>query len=91
LTKLFNVSFNVNGVDEAEAKLWIGELENVFADIEIDNVSVSNDRICFSAGLSGNDDTAPDDIRIRLNEYLAMNEKPKIPNKIASPIIIEPL
>jgi hypothetical protein len=37
-------------------------------------VSVSGSKISFNAGFSGMDDTKPDDIKMRLDEYLTMNE-----------------
>ena len=42
--------------------------------MEIDDVKVSRNKISFSAGFSGMDDTQPDDIKMRLDEYLTMNE-----------------
>jgi hypothetical protein len=42
--------------------------------MEIENVSVSGNKISFNAGFSGMDDTQPDDINMRLDEYLTMNE-----------------
>ncbi|MGA8842292.1 MAG: hypothetical protein WB511_01790, partial [Nitrososphaeraceae archaeon] len=50
------------------------ELSNVYADMEIDNVKVSGNKITFDAGFSAMDDTQPDDIKMRLDEYLTMNE-----------------
>lgn len=91
MTKMFNVSINSSGVNEAEAKAWVEELGNVFADVEVDDVSVSNNKISFSAGLTGRDDTAPDDIRTKVDEYLTMNENFRHSRVDAGPIIIEPL
>ncbi len=68
------VSIDTNGVNQEEGKAWVDELGNIYADMEIDNVSVSGNKISFSAGFSGMDDTQPDDIKMRLDEYLTMNE-----------------
>jgi len=68
------VSIYTNGVNQDEGKAWVDELGNIYADMEIDNVSVSGNKISFSAGFSGMDDTQPDDIKMRLDEYLTMNE-----------------
>jgi len=68
------VSIDTNGVNQDEGKAWVDELGNIYADMEIDNVSVSGNKISFSAGFSGMDDTQPDDIKMRLDEYLTMNE-----------------
>jgi hypothetical protein len=68
------VSIDTNGVNQDEGKAWVDELGNIYADMEIDNVSVSGNKISFSAGFSGMDDTQPYDIKMRLDEYLTMNE-----------------
>ena len=68
------VSIDTNGVNQDEGKAWVDELGNIYADMEIDNVSVSGNKISFIAGFSGMDDTQPDDIKMRLDEYLTMNE-----------------
>ena len=68
------VSIETNGVNQEEGKAWVDELANIYADMEIQDVSVSGNKILFSAGFSGMDDTQPDDIKMRLDEYLTMNE-----------------
>jgi hypothetical protein len=74
MTKMLNVTIDTNGVNQEEASAWAQELANVYADMEIDNIKVSGNKISFSAGFSGMDDTQPDDIKMRLDEYLTMNE-----------------
>jgi hypothetical protein len=68
------VSIEANGLNQEEGKAWVDELANIYADMEIENVSVSGNKITFDAGFSGMDDTQPDDIKMRLDEYLTMNE-----------------
>jgi hypothetical protein len=68
------VSIEANGVSQEDGKAWVDELANIYADMEIENVSVSGNKISFDAGFSGMDDTQPDDIKMRLDEYLTMNE-----------------
>lgn len=68
------VSIEANGINQEEGKAWVDELANIYADMEIENVSVSGNKITFDAGFSGMDDTQPDDIKMRLDEYLTMNE-----------------
>ncbi len=68
------VSIETNGVSQEEGKAWVDELANIYADMEIQDVSVSGNKISFNAGFSGMDDTQPDDIKMRLDEYLTMNE-----------------
>jgi hypothetical protein len=74
MTKMLNVTIDTNGVNQEEASAWAQELANVYADMEIDNIKVSGSKISFSAGFSGMDDTQPEDIKMRLDEYLTMNE-----------------
>lgn len=74
MTKMLNVTIETNGVNQEEASAWAQELANVYADMEIDNIKVSGNKISFSAGFSGMDDTQPEDIKMRLDEYLTMNE-----------------
>lgn len=68
------VAIETNGLNQDEGKAWVDELGNIYADMEIENVSVSGNKITFDAGFSGMDDTQPDDIKMRLDEYLTMNE-----------------
>jgi len=74
MTKMLNVSIETTGVDANEAKEWVTELANVYADMEVSNVNVSGNKISFKAGFSGMDDTEPDDIKMKLEEYITMNE-----------------
>jgi hypothetical protein len=68
------VSIETNGVNQEDGKAWVDELANIYADMEIQDVSVSGNKISFNAGFSGMEDTQPDDIKMRLDEYLTMNE-----------------
>jgi hypothetical protein len=74
MTKMLGVNIDTSGVDSAEAQEWVNELANVYADMEIADVNVSGNKISFKAGFSGMDDTEPDDIKMKLEEYLTMNE-----------------
>jgi hypothetical protein len=74
MTKMLNVNIDTSGVDAAEAKEWVNELANVYADMQVSDVNVSGNKISFKAGFSGMDDTEPDDIKMKLEEYLTMNE-----------------
>ncbi|MCI0560995.1 MAG: hypothetical protein MN733_21115 [Nitrososphaera sp.] len=74
MTKMLNVNIETSGVDSTEAKEWVNELANVYADMQISDVNVSGNKISFKAGFSGMDDTEPDDIKMRMDEYLTMNE-----------------
>ncbi|HEY7757457.1 MAG TPA: hypothetical protein VIA08_04430 [Nitrososphaeraceae archaeon] len=74
MTKMCKVAIEANGLNQEEGQAWVDELANIYADMEIENVSVSGNKITFDAGFSGMDDTQPDDIKMRLDEYLTMNE-----------------
>ena len=74
MTKMLGVNIDTSGVDSAEAQEWVNELANVYADMEIEDVNVSGNKISFKAGFSGMDDTEPDDIKMKIEEYLTMNE-----------------
>lgn len=74
MTKMLKVDIDTSGVDQQEATEWVNELANVYADMEIDDVKISGDKITFKAGFSGMDDTDPDDIKSKIGEYLTMNE-----------------
>jgi hypothetical protein len=74
MTKMLTVNIETGGVNENEAKEWVTELTNVYADMEIEEVNVSGNKISFKAGFSGMEDTGPDDIKMKVDEYLTMNE-----------------
>jgi len=71
---MLNVNIETSGIDATEAKEWVNELANVYADMQVSDVNVSGNKISFKAGFSGMDDTEPDDIKMKLDEYLTMNE-----------------
>jgi hypothetical protein len=74
MTKMLTVNIETGGVNENEAKEWVNELTNVYADMEIEDVNVSGNKISFKAGFSGMDDIDPDDVKMKIDEYLTMNE-----------------
>jgi hypothetical protein len=71
---MLSVNIDTSGVDTNEAKEWVNELANVYADMQIDDVNVSGNKVSFKAGLQGMDDTEPVDIKTKIEEYLTMNE-----------------
>jgi hypothetical protein len=80
MTKMLTVNIDTNGVDQQEARDWATELANVYADMEIEDVNISGNKISFKAGLSGMEDTQPDDIQMKIEEYLSMNEAFQVKN-----------
>jgi len=86
---MFNVDIDTNGINLEEAKEWTEDLANIYADMEVGNLSVSGDKISFDVGFSSMDDTQTDDIKVWIEEYLSMNEWGGI--VAAGPIIVEPI
>jgi hypothetical protein len=80
MTKMFNVSIDTEGFDSNEAQEWVNELANVYADMEVSDVNISGNKINFKTGFSGMDDTEPDDVRMKLDEYITMHETFNIKN-----------
>jgi hypothetical protein len=74
MTKMLTVNIDTSGVDQNEGVEWVNEMANVYADMEIEDVKVSGNKISFKAGFSGMDDTDPDDVKMKVDEYLTMNE-----------------
>jgi hypothetical protein len=74
MTKFINVDIETSGINTEEAIEWTNEMANVYADIEVSDVRVSGNKISCKVGLSGMDDTQPDDVKMKVEEYLTMNE-----------------
>ena len=74
MTKMLNVNIDTSGVERQEAEDWVNELANVYADMEIADTNVSGNKISFKAGFAGMEDTEPDDVKMKIEEYLTMNE-----------------
>ena len=72
MTTMIQVNLETETVDNAEA--WVNEIANVYADMEISDISISGNKISFKAGLSGMDDTTSDDIRLKIDEYATMSD-----------------
>ena len=80
MTKMLNVNIDTNGIDQQEAQDWVSELANVYADMEIEDIKVSGNNISFKAGLSGMEDTESEDVKMKIDEYLSMNEAFEVKN-----------
>ncbi|MDC0041665.1 hypothetical protein OAJ50_02960 [Candidatus Nitrosopelagicus sp.] len=72
MTTMIQVNLETENVDNAEA--WVNEIANVYADMELSDISISGNKISFKAGLSGMDDTTSDDIRLKIDEYATMSD-----------------
>jgi hypothetical protein len=86
---MLNVTIDAEGLNQEEASEWVEELVNVYADMEIEDVNIKGEQITFKAGFSGMDDTSAYDIKMRLDEYLTMNEAFSVTQ--AGPIVTEPI
>ena len=80
MTKMIKVSISVANIDPKEGEEWANEIVNVYADMEVSNIQATASTISFDAGLSGMDDTTPDDIKQKIDEYLTMNEAFSVQN-----------
>ena len=80
MTKMIQVNLETEGTDKDEAQEWVHEIVNVYADMEVSDVSISGNTVSFQAGLSGMDDTTSEDIRQRIDEYNTMTETLQIKN-----------
>ncbi|HEX7141576.1 MAG TPA: hypothetical protein VF222_03775 [Nitrososphaeraceae archaeon] len=80
MAKMLNVNIETNGIDQQEAQDWVTELSNVYADMEIEDIKVSGNNISFKAGFSGMEDTESDDVKMKIEEYLSMNEAFEVKN-----------
>lgn len=84
MTKMIQVNLETEGTDKDEALEWVHEIVNVYADMEVSDVSISGNTVSFQAGLSGMDDTTSEDIRQRIDEYNTMTETLQIKNMSCS-------
>ncbi len=73
-TKMINVTIKVENIDPQEGEDWANEIVNVYADMEVSGIQATKHSISFQAGLSGMSDTTPDDIQLKIDEYITMNE-----------------
>ncbi len=84
MTKMIHVSLDTEAINKNEAQEWVSEIANIYADMEVSDIKTTTNSISFKAGLSGMDDTTPDDIEQKINEYLTMNEAFTVKNIFCS-------
>ena len=77
---MINVNISVANIDPSVGEEWANEIVNIYADMEVSDVRATNNSISFKAGLSGMNDTTPDDIRLKIDEYITMNEAFSVQN-----------
>ena len=51
MTKMINVNISVGNIDPKAGEEWANEIVNVYADMEVANVSTTSNSISFQAGL----------------------------------------
>jgi ribose 1,5-bisphosphokinase PhnN len=71
---------NVSNVDQARA--YIEELQNQYADLTVANINVSSNKITFDVGSPGMEDLSPSDIKFRVEEFINMNVAPFSINRL---------
>ena len=76
MTKMHKVELDVENVKNDQAKYWVDEIANQYADLVVDDVSISGNKVSFNVGSPSMEDLTADDIKFRINEYLTMNEQP---------------
>ncbi|MGI0086830.1 MAG: hypothetical protein ACREBI_02570 [Nitrosotalea sp.] len=74
MTKMISVNIDTARQETSRTKEWVNEITNVYADMEVSDVNVSENKISFKAGFSGMDDIEPEDVKMKIAEYLSMNE-----------------
>ena len=80
MTKMISVSIDTARQETSHAKEWVNEITNVYADMEVSDVNVSENKISFKVGFSGMDDIEPDDVKMKIEEYLSMSEIIEVKN-----------
>jgi hypothetical protein len=74
--KPVKVELEVSDVKATEARYWVNELTNQYADLVVSNVEIKPDRVRFDVGSPSMEDLTSADIKFRINEYLHMNVPP---------------
>jgi len=76
MTKMMKVELDVENVNTDQAKYWVDEIANQYADLVVENVNISGNKVAFDIGSPSMDDLSADDVKFRIEEYLTMNEQP---------------
>ncbi len=74
--KPVNVEIDVANVKTDEAKYYINEIANQYADLVLANVSIGSNKISFDVGSPSMKDLTAKDIKFRIEEFLTMNVPP---------------
>lgn len=74
--KPIRVEMKVSDVKMDEAKYYVNEITNQYADLVITNAHIGSDKISFDIGSPSMDDMTAEDIKQRMQEFLTMNVPP---------------
>lgn len=74
--KPVKVEMKVSNVNKDQVHYWVNEISNQYADLVLANVNIGDDKISFDIGSPSMEDLTPEDIKFRIEEYLAMNVPP---------------
>jgi len=74
--KPIKVELKVSNVNMEQAKYWVTELTNQYADLVIENAKIGSDKITFDVGSPSMSDLTAKDIEFRIKEYVTMNVAP---------------
>lgn len=74
--KPIRVEMKVSDVKMDEAKYYVNEITNQYADLVITNARIGSDKISFDIGSPSMDDITAEDIEQRMKEFLTMNVPP---------------
>ena len=70
------VEIKVSNVNMDQAKYWVTELTNQYADLVIENAKIGSDKVTFDVGSPSMGDLTAKDIEFRIKEYITMNVAP---------------
>ena len=76
MTKMHKVELDVENVKSDQAKYWVDELANQYADLVVENVNIGGNKVSFSIGSPSMDDLSAEDVKFRIEEYSTLNEQP---------------
>ncbi|MGA9151794.1 MAG: tetratricopeptide repeat protein [Candidatus Nitrosopolaris sp.] len=79
-TKMLTTTIDSTIINTYAAKQWVNEIANVYADMEVEEVTVYKDKISFKIEFSGRTDTTPEEIGTRIEEYMTTNEGISVAN-----------
>ncbi|MFQ5940348.1 MAG: hypothetical protein ACE5KA_01435 [Nitrososphaerales archaeon] len=74
--KAIRIELQVSDVKATDARYWVNELTNQYADLVVTDVEIKPDKVAFKVGSPSMEDLTAADVKFRINEYLTMNIPP---------------